>query len=130
MATDFEGGQKFPLEYKLSFGAKTLDIASADVAWLLPEPTRVKKILPLAKKDPVLFKFWKKCFSKELKSLIADSISLWIKEPEFREAVTPCMDLFKIKLRSYGSLDKGEAQVVVQGDLQRGLVSKSIWLPS
>ena len=34
------------------------------------------------------------------------------------EPVTPCMDVYKAKVQSYGSLDKLKLRIVVRGDLQ------------
>ena len=41
-----------------------------------------------------------------------------IEDPKDGEPVTPCMDVYKEKTQSDGSLDKLKLRIVVRGDLQ------------
>ena len=41
-----------------------------------------------------------------------------IEDPKDGEPVTQCMDVYKPKIQSYGSLDKLKLRIVVRGDLQ------------
>ena len=41
-----------------------------------------------------------------------------IEDPKDGEPVTPCMDLYKAKIESDGSLDKLKLSIVVRGGLQ------------
>ena len=54
---------------------------------------------------------------KEVKNLINDQMFL-VEDTEKDEAVTPCMDVYKAKIKSYGSLDKLKLRIVVRGDMQ------------
>ena len=54
---------------------------------------------------------------KEIKNLITNQTFL-IEDPKDGERVTPCMDVYKAKIQSDGSLDKMKFRIVVRGDLQ------------
>ena len=41
-----------------------------------------------------------------------------IEDPKDGEPVTPCMDVYKAKIQTDGSLDKLKLSIVVRGDLQ------------
>ena len=41
--------------------------------------------------------------------------------------MTPCMDVYKAKIRSDGSLDKLKLRIVVRGDLQNKYLVGDIW---
>ena len=41
-----------------------------------------------------------------------------IEDPKDGEPVTPCMDVYKSKTQSDGSLDKLKLRIVVRGDLK------------
>ena len=41
-----------------------------------------------------------------------------VQETDKGEPVTPCMDVYKSKIQSDGSLDKLKQRIVVRGDLQ------------
>ena len=43
--------------------------------------------------------------------------------------MTPCMDVYKAKIKSYGSLDKLKLRIVVRGDLQNKELVGDTWSP-
>ena len=66
--------------------------------------------------------------SKEIKNIISIQNFL-VQEPEKGEPVTPCMDVYKAKIQSYGSLDKLKLIIVVRGDLQNKELVGDTWSP-
>ena len=46
------------------------------------------------------------------------------------EPVTPCMDVYKAKIQSDGSLDKLKLRIVVRGDLQNKEIVGDTWSPT
>ena len=60
---------------------------------------------------------WLKSTLKEIKNII-NNHNFIFQYPEKGEPVNPCMDVYKAKIQSYGSLDKLKLSVVVRGDLQ------------
>ena len=60
---------------------------------------------------------WLKATLKEIKNLINNQ-TLIFQEPEKGQTVTPCMDVYKGKIWSDGSLDKLKLRIVVIGGLQ------------
>ena len=44
--------------------------------------------------------------------------------------MTPCMDVYKSKIKSYGSLDKLKLGIVVRGDLQNKELVGDTWSPT
>ena len=53
-----------------------------------------------------------------------------IEDPKDGEPVTPCMDVYKAKIQSYGSLDKLKLRIVVRGDLQNKEMIGDTWSPT
>ena len=43
--------------------------------------------------------------------------------------VTPCMDVYKSKIQSYGSLNKLKLRIVVRGDFQNKEIIGDTWYP-
>ena len=62
---------------------------------------------------------------KEVKNLINNQNFL-VQGLEKGETVTPCMDVYKAKIKSDGSLDKLKLRVVVIGDLQNKYILETI----
>ena len=60
---------------------------------------------------------WLKATLKEIKNLINNQTFL-IGDPKDGEPVTPCMDIYKAKIQSDGSLDKLKLRIVVRGNLK------------
>ena len=53
-----------------------------------------------------------------------------IEEPKDGEPVTPCMDVYKAKIQSDGSLDKLKLRIVVKWDLQNKEMIGDTWSPT
>ena len=88
--------------------------SGSEVYHLIPEPRKfseVTKMLDDIKKP------WLKVNMKEIKNLINNQTFL-LEDPRKYEPVTPCMDVYKSKIQSDGSLDKLKLIIVVRGDLQ------------
>ena len=65
---------------------------------------------------------------KDIKYIINDQTFL-VKDPEKDEPVTPCMDVYKAKIQSDGSLDKLKLRIVVRGDLKNKEFVGYTWSP-
>ena len=74
-------------------------------------------------------KTWRKENQKENKNIINNQTFL-VQEPEKGETVTPCMDVCKGKIKSYGSLDTLKLTIVVRVDLQNKELVEYIWSPT
>ena len=59
---------------------------------------------------------WLKETLKEIHDLINNKTFL-VQEPEKGEPVNPCMNFYKAKIKSDGSVDKLKLSIVVRGDL-------------
>ena len=53
-----------------------------------------------------------------------------IEDPKDGEPVTPCMDVYKAKIQSDGSLDKLKLRIVVKGDFQNKEMIGYTWSPT
>ena len=58
---------------------------------------------------------WLKAALKGIKNLINNQNFL-VEDPEKHEPITPCMDVYKAKNQSDGSVDKLEFRTMVRGD--------------
>ena len=74
-------------------------------------------------------KSWLKATLKEIKNLINNQTFI-IEDPKDGEPVTPCMDVYKAKIQSDGSLDKLKLRIVVRGDLQNKEMDGDTWSPT
>ena len=83
----------------------------------------VKK-LPENIKNPRL-----KANLKDIKNLINNQ-TLLIEDQNEGEPVTPCMDAYKAKIPSDGSLDKLKLRIVVSGDFQNEEMVGETWSPT
>ena len=86
----------------------------SEVSHFTPEPrsfAEVTKLLESIKKP------WLKATTKYIKNLINNQTFL-IEYQKEGEPVTPCMDVYKAKIQSDGSLDKLKLIILVIGDLQ------------
>ena len=72
---------------------------------------------------------WLNATQKEIKNLINNQTFL-VEEPEKDEPVTPCMDVYKAKIQSNGSLDKLKLRIVVRGYLQNNKLVGDTWSPT
>ena len=72
---------------------------------------------------------WLKASLKEIKNLINNQNFL-IEDQNEGEPVTPCMDVYKAKIQSDGSLDKLKLRILVRGDLQNKELVGDTWSPT
>ena len=72
---------------------------------------------------------WPKATLKEIKNIINNQTFI-IEDPKDGEPVTPCMDVYKAKIQSDGSLDKLKLRIVVRGDLQNKEMIGDNWSPT
>ena len=66
---------------------------------------------------------------KQIKNLINNQTFL-IEDTKDGEPVTPCMDVFKTKIQSDGSLDKLKLRILVRGDLKNKEMVGDNWSPT
>ena len=59
---------------------------------------------------------WLKATLKEIKNLINNQTFI-VEDPKKYDPVTPCMYVYKAKIKSYGILDKLNMRIVVREDL-------------
>ena len=98
----------------------------SEVAPFIPEPRNFSEVcrLPAEVRKP-----WLRATHKEIKNLIYNS-TFALEEPNPEEAVTPCMDVYKAKIQSDGTIDKLKLRIVVRGDLQNKYVMGETWSPT
>ena len=88
--------------------------SGSEVSYFIPEP---RNFYGVKKSSDDIKKPWIKATQKEIQSLIKNQ-NVLVQEPEKDEPVTPCMDVLKSKIQSYGSLYKLKLRILVRGDLQ------------
>ena len=87
--------------------------SGSEVSYFIPETRHFAEVKQLS--DDIK-KNWLKATQKQLKNLINNQTFL-VEDKEKDEPVTPCMDVYKAKIQSYGSLDKLKFRIVVRGYL-------------
>ena len=87
--------------------------SGSEVSHFIPEPRNFAEVTKLSEN---IKKPWLKATLKEIKDLINNQNFL-IEDKNESEPVTPCMDVYKAKIQSDGSLDKLKLRIVVIGDL-------------
>ena len=88
--------------------------SGSEVSYFIPEYRNFSEV---TKFSDDIKKPWLKATQNEIKNLINNHTFL-VQDPEKDEPVTPCMDVYKAKIQSDGSLDKLKLRIVVRGDLQ------------
>ena len=96
------------------------------VSHFIPEPRNFSEVTKLSEN---IRKPWLKATLKEIKNLINNQTFL-IEDPKDGETVTLCMDVYKAKIQSDGSLDKLKLGIVVRGDLQNKEMVGDTWSPT
>ena len=92
----------------------TLSESGSEVSHFIPEPRNFAEVTKLPEN---IKKTWLKADIKEIKNLI-NNHNFLIEYQNEGEPVTPCMDVYKTKILSDGSIDKFKLRIVVRGDLQ------------
>ena len=87
--------------------------SGSKVSYFIPEPRHFAEISKLSYyiKNP-----WLKATEKKIKNIINNQNFL-VKDLKKGEPVTTCMDVYKAKIQSDGSLDKLKLRIVVREDL-------------
>ena len=88
--------------------------SGSEVSHFIPEPRNIAEVKKLSGN---IKKPWLRATLKEVKNIINNQTFL-IEDKNESEPVTPCMDVYKAKIQSDGSLDKLKLRIVVRGDLQ------------
>ena len=71
---------------------------------------------------------WLKATLKEIKNLINNQ-TFPVEYPEKDEPVTPCIDVYKSKIQSDGSLDKTKPRILFRGDFKNRELVEDTWSP-
>ena len=87
--------------------------SGSEVYYSIPEPRNYEEVTRLLED---IMKPWLKAILKEINNLI-DNQNFVVDDTEKREPVTPCMDVYKSKTQSDGSLDKLKLIILVRGYL-------------
>ena len=100
--------------------------SGSEVSHFIPEPRNFAEVKKLSEN---IRKPWLKATLKEIKNIINNQTFL-IEYQNEGEPVTPCMDVYKYKIQSDGSLDKFKLRIVVRGDLQNNEMVGDTWSPT
>jgi hypothetical protein len=92
-----------------------------------PAPNSIRDILKMP--DGTVHQEWLKSVKKELKTLV-DAKTFVADNLQDGEISTPVMEIFKVKVKSDGSLDKLKTRLVVRGDLQDRNITEDKWSPT
>ena len=84
--------------------------SGSEVSHFIPEPRKFAEVTIVSEN---IKKTWLKATLKEIKNLINNQTFL-IEDQNEVESVTPCMDMYKAKIQSDGSLDKLKFRIVVR----------------
>ena len=98
----------------------------SEVSHFIPEPRNFAEVTKLAEN---IRKPWLKATLKEIKNLINNQ-TFMIEDPKDGEPVTPCMDVYKEKIQSDGSLDKLKLRILVRGYLKNKEMIGDTWSPT
>ena len=88
--------------------------SGSEVSHFITEPRNFSEVTKLSEN---IKKPWIKATLKEIKNLINNQTFL-IEDQNEGEPVTPCMDVYKAKIQSDGSLDKLKLRILLRGVLQ------------
>jgi hypothetical protein len=101
--------------------------SSSDALSLEPAPSTIRDIVKMP--EGVVKQEWLKSVKKELKTLVNANT---FQEDTLHEGETstPVMEIFKVKIKSDGSLDKLKTRLVVRGDLQDKNITEDKWSPT
>ena len=100
--------------------------SGSEVSHFIPEPRNFDEVTKLSES---IRKPWLTATLKDINNLINNQ-TFMIEDPKDSEPVTPCMDVYKAKVQSDGSLDKLKLRIVVRGDLQNMEMVGDTWSPT
>ncbi|MGH7973945.1 MAG: reverse transcriptase domain-containing protein [bacterium] len=108
-------------------GERTIDAPGSDPSPFSPPPSNMAAMLRLS--NDTTKQAWLRASRKEIKNLV-DNGTFLLQDPKADEKVTPCMDTYRAKLKSDGTLDKQKVRIVVRGDLQKQQSKEDTWSPT
>ena len=111
---------------EISQGLTALGESGSEVSHFIQEPRNFAEVTKLSEN---IRKPWLKDTLKEIKNLINNQ-TFMIEDSKGGEPVTTCMDVYKEKIQSYGSLDKLKLRIVVRGDLKNMEMVGDTWSPT
>ena len=97
--------------------------SGSEVSHSIPE---LRKFAEVKKNSENIRKPWLKATLKEIKNLINNQTFL-IEDQNEGKPITPCMDVYKAKIRYDGSLDKLKLVILVRGDLHNKKMAGDTW---
>ena len=86
----------------------------SEVSYFIPYPINFSEVTRFS---DYIKKPWLKSTPKKIKNLINNQNFL-VQYPYKAEPVNPCMDFYKAKIQSDGSIDKLKLRIIVRGDLK------------
>ena len=98
----------------------------SEVSHFIPEPREFAEVKILSENSK---KPWLKATLKGI-NIIINNQTFLIEDQNEGEPVTPCMDVYKVKIQYYGSLDKLKLIIVVRGYLQNKEMVGDTWSPT
>ena len=102
---------------------RTLVESGSEVSHFIPESSNFSEVTKL---PADVKKVWLKATLKDIKNLI-DNQNFLMDDPEKRDHVKTCMDVYKANIQSGGSLDKLKLRILVIGYLQNKEVIGDTW---
>ena len=99
--------------------------SGSEFSHFIPEPRNFAEVTRLSEN---IKKPWLKENLKEIQNIINNQNFL-IEDQNEGELVAPCMDVYKTKIKSDGSLDKLKLVIAVRGDLQNKELDGDTWSP-
>ena len=100
--------------------------SGSEVSHFISEPRNFAEVKKLSEN---IKKPWLKATLKETNNLINNQTFL-VEYQNEGEHITPCMDVYKAKIQSDGSLDKLKLRIAVRGDLQNKELVGDTWSPT
>ena len=103
-----------------------LEESGSEVSNFIPEPRNCSEVKQLSKN---IKKPWLKATLKDINN-ITNNQTFLIEDQYAGKPVTPCMDVYKAKIQSDGSLDNLKLRILVRGDLQNKEMVRNTWSPT
>ena len=100
--------------------------SGSEGSYLFSEPRNSAEVTRLSDN---IKRTWLKEKQKWIKNQIENQTFL-VQDPEKGEPVTTCMDFYKAKIQSGGSLDNLKLRILVRGDLQNKETVGYTWSPT
>ena len=99
--------------------------SSSEVSYFIPEPRNYSEVIRLSED---INKSWLKETLKEINDL-TNNQTFFVQDPEKGDPLTLCMNVYKWKIQSEGSIDKLILRIVVREDLNNRESVGDTWSP-